>query len=703
MPGVSSRLGTDKTIEGLMKLERIPRDRVQQEKEGLEQQKTYWQEVNRRMASMRDSARQLYSYQNPFNDRVVTSSDASVLTGTAARQASSQTMDFIVKRIAQADRFLSDPLDASFKVEAGTYTFTAGGAKVSLDFKGGGVKEFADALNRRGQGKIGASVITVQNGKQSLLIESKTPGAENKLVFASDAAAQLGLQTGILAPKIAITDIPVNTETTRGAALPAEPAAALDAGAVENTPDAAAGQDAPAESETAAAVSGEFSVDNGVIDVGAESGAAVVFPNEFTVRKGMEISFETATKLLPAPPMPNMTPPPGPALPEAGSAAYNGVVIGNAPFSVPIPEWKPPEPPKRVDDMNVFSLAFSDGTSLELPPLADSDSFTKLSFPIPDTEIDKTIVSLTILNKNTNREALLQHIQIADPSDTSQYTPKNPISTAQDAEVTMDGVTVTRPSNTIDDLLPGVTINLKKPSDKPANVTVEADKESVKNTIIAFVGNYNRLMAEINVLTRNDERVVDELTYLSEDEISDLRKRLAAFSSDATLTQYKNALQNAVTAPYPTAGGTFVLASFGIGTDMRGTGGGGYDPSRLRGYLEIDEKKLDEALDTRLTDLQQVFGYDTNGDLIVDSGAAYAVETLTRPYVETGGLIAMRTSTLDSRIKADDQRIATMDRQLEDKEATLRAQYNQMENAFNRMEQMSNSLDNFSKQNSGGK
>ncbi len=686
MPGVSSRLGTDKTIESLMKLERIPRDRVEQNKEGLEQQKTYWQDVNRRMSSMRESARGLYSFQNPFNDRVVTTSDAAVVTGSAVRQAEAQTNDFIVRQAAQADRFLSEPQNPSFIVEAGEYTFTIGEAEtavsVSFDFKGGSLKDFAAILTRRGQDKIAASIVSVQNGKQSLLVESKLFGAENKLVFASDAASDLALNIGILEPKIAVKDIAIDADTVREYAPPA----------LADGDESGAAVEQPA---------GQFTLNEGSLTVGAESSAVVSFPENFTVGRGMAVSFETATKLLPARPMPDMTPPPGPSLPNAGSVTFNGVVIGNAPDSVPIPEWKPPEPPKRVDDMNALSIAFSDGTSLELPLLADSDAFTAVTFAIPDSEVGKNIVSLNIINKNTNREVSLQHVQTSDPSDTTSYVPKNPVSTAQDALITMDGINLSRSSNTIDDLLPGITLTVKKPSSEPVTIGVEADRENIKNSIISFVGNYNRLMAEVNVLTRNDARVVDELSYLSEDEVESLRKRMAAFSNDSTLTQYKSAMQSAVTAPYPTANGTFILSTFGIGTDMRGTGSGGYDPSRLRGYLEIDEKKLDEALDSRLRDVQQIFGYDTNGDLIVDTGVAYAVETLTRPYVETGGLIATRTATLDTRIKADERRLITMDKQLADKEASLRAQYSQMENAFSRMEQMTNSLDNFSKQNSG--
>jgi flagellar hook-associated protein 2 len=231
---------------------------------------------------------------------------------------------------------------------------------------------------------------------------------------------------------------------------------------------------------------------------------------------------------------------------------------------------------------------------------------------------------------------------------------------------------------------------------------IRPDREAVKNALISLVGNYNRLMAELNVLTRADDRLIDELSYLSTDEADDMRKRLGAFAGDSALNQLKSGLQRAAAAPYPTEEerDLALLAQIGIATNTRSSGGAGYDPSRLRGYLEIDEKALDAALENKFPAVKQLFGSDTNGDLIVDTGVALSIETLSKPFVETGGVITLKTGTIDSRISQDKRRIDTMDRQLAAKEADLKMQYARMEGAYARMEQMSTSLDNFSKQNS---
>jgi flagellar hook-associated protein 2 len=116
IPGVKSRFNTEKIIEDLMKVERIPKDRAEKNVDRLTIEKGYWQDVGRRMSALRDSARSLYSFQNPFNDRIVSSSDEWAITGTATREAVEQERFFTVKQTAQADRFLSTPLDDKFKV-----------------------------------------------------------------------------------------------------------------------------------------------------------------------------------------------------------------------------------------------------------------------------------------------------------------------------------------------------------------------------------------------------------------------------------------------------------------------------------------------------------------------------------------------------------------------------------------------------------
>jgi flagellar hook-associated protein 2 len=426
------------------------------------------------------------------------------------------------------------------------------------------------------------------------------------------------------------------------------------------------------------------------------------------------LRLETQTKVGTSDSLNVPQPPPGPDVPTS-SVTYGGITVQNLPSDAPLPDFTPPPAPVRVDNMEVLNLVFSDGSTAKLPAITDSSSFTARQYNLAEVARGKTITSLNIENSNTNREVSIGKVEVLDPSSKGGLKPLNAVSTARDAIIAMEGIEVTRSSNIIDDLIPGVTINVRGVSSKPVELKIAPNVEAVKEAVINFVGNYNRLMAEINVLTARsvysgsgyntsiDDTIINELSYLSADEKAEMKTRLGAFNGDITLNSLKNHLMRTVTAPYPTSLERDLTLLAQIGVSSNATRSSGYNPSQLRGYLEIDEKTLDAALETKMPAIKELFASNTSGDLIADTGVAYNVDTLVKPFVETGGIISLKTSTIDSRISQDERRIVNLDRQLAAKEQDLKMQYAKMESAYSRMEKMSNSLDNFSQQNRGSK
>ncbi|MDR1839946.1 MAG: flagellar filament capping protein FliD [Treponema sp.] len=689
IPGVRSRLNTDQLIEGLMELERVPRNRIENNIENLQLQRGYWQEVGRRINSVRDSARFLYSFQNPFNDRIAESGNDAVITASTTREATEQSYSFTVKQTAQADRFLSQPLDEKTRIEAGNYIFSVANDEININFRGGTLRDFADAINRRGRDKISASLLAVQSGTRSLLIESKVTGAANRLGFSGDSI-ELATRIGMMEQgNDSQKDIAINESTVR-----------------RN------GQN-----------SANITINDGVLKAAPGSSASLPIGLSLSADSPVMLKLDTLTRVEADGIFNISQSPPGPSIPS-GSVTYNGITIENEPSLAPMPESKQPVAAQRRDDMAVLSLVFSDGSSAKLPSITDSNSFTTRQYLLSDVAQGRTIVSLNIENSNTHREVSIGNIEIFDPTVLNGgLKPMNAVSTARDAVITMEGIEIKRPTNTIDDLIPGLTLNVKGVSERPVELNVRGDVEGVKNAIITFVGNYNRLMAEINVLTtaatggitrdkdgnmvrvRSDraDRIVDELTYLTADEAAAMKDRVGALSGDSTLNTLKNNLMRAITAPYPTSleRDLTLLAQIGISTNAGGNIG--YDPSSLRGYLQIDEKKLDASLETKIPVIRQLFANDTTGDRLMDTGIAVNVDNLVRPFVETGGIISLKSGTIDSRISQDERRIATIDRQLAAKEAELRLQYARMEAAYAQMEQTSASLENFNQQNRGNR
>ena len=721
IPGVKSRFETEKIVEGLMKVERLPKQRIEKTNETLAAQKTNWQNLGRRITQLREDSRLLYSYQNPFNDKSAVSSDEGALGASASREADNQRHEFMVKQTAAADRFLSKPLDGAFQVPEGEYSFSVGSKSVSFKFSGGSLQEFVDTLNRRAQGSIKAGLVAAQRGSKSLVLESLVTGEENRLTFSGDAL-RLALQTGIVGQAAGEPKI------TNIRAIAARGASAINE-----------------------SVSGDGMLVPPMSSVNISLGDVVP-------ARTLILRFETsitAADLLSAAPTDPVTPvapsatddgsagvpneadafPPQPLIPTApadmGDTVVDGKYViqrqraGTADGSTDgLPEdaaqetppvqtveapaqAEPPvraEPPAqtgataRVDNLSVLSLEFSDGTSAALPPIKDSPAFSQNQYQLYPLAEGRTITGISIGNDNTHRSVSIRNIQLFDPTPVGgDVRPLNPVSTARDAIVLMDGIEIQRPSNTIDDLLPGLTLNARAVSETPVTLDVEADTEAVKDAVITLVGNYNRLMAELNVLTRNDESVIRELTYLTDEERNELRGRLGVFSADNDLVRFRGRLQQIMTSSYSDSyGQEHLLSSFGIMTDARR--GGGYDPTKMRGYLEINESAFDEALRTNMDTLKQLFGRDSDGDLIIDTGLAYTLNQTLQPYVEMGGIIAAKTSGLDSRISANDRRIETLDRQLTIKEQTLKTQYSELEGAYTRMERLSDSLEQFGRQ-----
>jgi flagellar hook-associated protein 2 len=68
----------------------------------------------------------------------------------------------------------------------------------------------------------------------------------------------------------------------------------------------------------------------------------------------------------------------------------------------------------------------------------------------------------------------------------------------QNASVTINGVTVSRATNVVDDVIPGVTLNLTNESTLNEVIEIGRDTTQVKDKLKAFVDAYNTLRKEVN-------------------------------------------------------------------------------------------------------------------------------------------------------------------------------------------------------------
>lgn len=162
-------------------------------------------------------------------------------------------------------------------------------------------------------------------------------------------------------------------------------------------------------------------------------------------------------------------------------------------------------------------------------------------------------------------------------------------STAANASITMDGVTVERASNTVNDLVSGVTMTLSAVSTKPISLTGAAPTAALSNVVANFVSTFNDNMSALN-------KAIDPIT-------GDLRSDPAARS----LAQTMRTLTTTKLVPGDdTDLGPKTLADLGVRTEKDGT-------------LSIDQTRLAKTLSDYPGSVEKMF--QASGDNLIGLSA----------------------------------------------------------------------------------
>jgi len=655
IPGVSSKYNTASLIEDLVAAERIKLSRMEKNLSRLEENKTIWHQVNREFGSLQRTVKSLYGFENPFSDKLASSSDERILTALASRNAPIDNYSLTVKQIATSDRFKSLSLDKAFRIDAGDYGFRVGSKSLSLDYRGGTLEDFSRRLTDKGEGLIRAITVRDTPDTRIMIIEAIPTGTENRLVFEADAV-NLGLRTGML-QKAELWEVSLES-------------------VFKNL-----------ENDTTSSKNRLALSDKGMI-VGPNTIVRLPFEEEIEIKPGLVLEYEyrvikpdDTVKLL-DPPWANAPKPQSkttvPNFTEENSVTEQGIR----------------EIPGVKNSFGVFNL-----------PSVDFDKNSDEGFEVVRVEassLPTNIRTIVLENSDIERSVEIANIRIYNPKQLGGFEPVNPSSQAEDAIIEFMGIEIQRPDNSIDDLIDGLTLNIKRSSSKPVELSIIPDVETAKEAIIRFVFNYNQLITRILVLTNDDQGIIDELEYLDDAEREDLENQLGYMRGENALAQVKSQLQSIVSNPYPTSAGVelSLLAHIGISTNASSGNTSAANFSKLRGYLEIDEEKLEKALETNVDAIKELFGKDTSGDLVIDSGVANAVDSYLTPYVRSTGFVSNRIARIGGQIDDVEEDISNYEQYLEDYEANLRRQYGNMEAILNQLENSSRELENFARQQS---
>lgn len=645
IPGISNNRGmdTNKMVEDLMEVERIPVRRMEREVEQFQLQRETWQSLGRTLSALRDSSRRLYGFENPFRDRLAESSNTSALTASASRQAPEGITELTVLETAGRDRMASASLERSTRVPAGNYQFQLGEVSRSMRFSGGTLREFADQINRRVQDVVRANVVPNTSTTEIIIFEGMGEGADQRLTFHQDALT-MAKEFGVLRES-------------------------QPSGMIQLL------QDTPVR-----------------LDPGAQE--ILSLPERFQVTDAMILTLEVRTIEAPQerPELPPL--PPGPTVPSPGSVTFQGVTVQNERPDLGLPAVpERDEPPQLVENNQVMTLV-DRGEQKALPEFPVSEEFTTVT--LPAHQLLQNLESFQLNNQNTDRVVEVRNIRVQDPTAVDEgLVAANPLQTARDARILYSGIEITRSSNEVDDLIPGVTLQLRRPSTEPIEVEVRPNREAAKDAIIEFIGFYNQVIRDINIYTRNDSSILDQIDHFTDAERETMERRMGIFQGESTLSQLRTRMQTVLMEPYLTGDDSTLrlLAEIGISSNASGLGGG-VDTSRMRGYMEINESQLDRALNEQFSYVGRLFGFDTTGDLVANSGAAVAMDRFATPYVQTGGIIASRSSSINSRISQAETRLSRINEQLERTEQRLRSEFGRMDGALQQLQEQSRSLDN---------
>ena len=214
---------------------------------------------------------------------------------------------------------------------------------------------------------------------------------------------------------------------------------------------------------------------------------------------------------------------------------------------------------------------------------------------------------------------------------------------ASNASLTVNGVDFTRSSNTITDVIQGVTLNLNSVTSGTATLAVNRDTSEAKQNIKDFVALYNEAQLEFKKLTDSETD--------------------GPLRGDTIFRGLLRNLNSIVLNQSSTPGSAIdSMSSMGISVDKTG-------------QLLFDEQKLDSALSKNFEDVIKIFSADTDNQTRFSSdaaGIAGDIKTLIENATASDGYLTTAEQSLQSRTSDYNEDLE----ELNERMATIEERYN---------------------------
>ena len=166
---------------------------------------------------------------------------------------------------------------------------------------------------------------------------------------------------------------------------------------------------------------------------------------------------------------------------------------------------------------------------------------------------------------------------------------------ASDASINVDGVNITRSSNTINDLFDGYTLDLKTTTSSSFRVTSSLDKTTALSTLKDFIDTINLSRTKLNEFTRTGSQDVEE----------------GSLKSNIAVKNIKDGINSVITGEIIGFGNnSMYLSELGVRTNADGT-------------LTVDETTFNKQIDNNSTVFDSIFNslFSSNSPYLKVEGA----------------------------------------------------------------------------------
>lgn len=301
----------------------------------------------------------------------------------------------------------------------------------------------------------------------------------------------------------------------------------------------------------------------------------------------------------------------------------------------------------------VTASIINDGTGAKLV-LSSTDSGL-------DNSLRVTVADADGNNTNSSGLSALAYNPTGSPKQLTQVV------APADARITLDGITITSPSNTIATAIEGVTLSLAKKTSTAVTLTVGRDETKVTESVEAFVKAYNDLNKQIRDLTFYDQATNTAGKLQGESAVISIQNRVRAELRDVSVDP---------TSPYQR------LTDIGITLERDGS-------------MKLDKTKLEAALAANPMEVVELFAGTVSNPASASastSGIAGELAAMLGQVTDVDGLLSARTKALGESIERIDDEQERFERRLDLVEARYRRQFSGLDEMLAGLSQISTFL-----------